>query len=512
MSPEQSQGIAGDERSDIYSLGVILYEICTGKPPFQGGVVSLITQKINTAPPSPSLVNPNIQPALASVILRSLAIKPSARYPTVSSLVADLKQALFMPGQGELGPLINPLSPQLSLPPGSPLSPPQPLLPPAVKAKQRKPLFRLLIASLLVILVIALLIPLVGPRLISLFSPTSQIVGEASFLNSGQLNGTNDIGINDELHIDLHNISDPPPGKSYYAWLLEDSNQSDSQAILLAKLTVTQGSVHSTYKDLQHNNLLGQYSRLLITEEDASMVPVGPSPDTSTWKYFAQLPQTPDPKDKNHFSILDHLRHLLAADPDLQAGNLPGGLDIWLYRTTGKVSDIAGTARSDWDNQSTADMRQQLVLLLDYLDGRSLVQRDLPPNTALPTIASFDSIGLLGQQNQLPQGYLAHIDTHLRSIAQAPDVTQPMSQQAIQISNHLNLVRQWLEAVHADALRLLRMDSAQLLSQDAKLTLDDMKTHADYAYNGGLNQEGIRQIYSDIQRLATFEVQPYISQ
>ncbi len=512
MSPEQSRGIAGDERSDIYSLGVILYEICTGKPPFQGGLVSLIAQKVNTSPPSPRLVNPNIQPALASVILCSLATDPSARYSTVAALLADLKKALFMPGQGELGPLINPLPPQLPLLPDRPLSPPGPVLPPAARVEHRKPLFHLLIATFLVFLVIALLVPFVGPRLISLFSPTSQIVGEASFLDSGQLNGTSDRGINDELHVDLHSIPEPASGKSYYAWLLEDSNQSDSQAIFLGKLPISQGSMHLSYADRQHNNLLGLYSRLLITEEDASMVPVGPSPDISTWKYFAELPQLPNPKDKNHFSILDHLRHLLTADPDLQAQNLQGGLDIWLYRTMSKVSDIAGTARSDWDNQNTNDMRQQLILILDYLDGNSLVQQDLPSNTAIPTSASFDSIGLLGQQNQLPQGYLSHIDAHLRSIAQAPDVTPTMSQQAIQISNHLDLVRQWLETVHADALRLLKMDPAQLLSQDAKLALDDMKTHAGYAYNGGLGKEGIRQVYMDIQKLATFEVQPYMPQ
>ncbi len=512
MSPEQAQGFSGDERSDIYSLGVILYEICTAKPPFQGGFVSLIAQKVNTTPPSPHLINPNIQPALASVILHGLAKDPSARYPTASSLAVDLKQALFMPDQGELGPLINPLQVELPSPSPLPPAPPVPatLLPPDANRKRRKPVFRTLVAAVLVILVIALLIPFVGSRLITLFSPPAQIVGEASFLNSGQVNGTNNLGINDGLHIDLHNIADPSPDKSYYAWLLEDSDQSDSQAIFLGKLSITQGNVLLNYEDLQHHNLLEQYSRLLITEEDASMVPVGPSPDTSTWKYSATLPQTSDPKDRNHFSILDHLRHLLAADPDLQARNLPGGLDIWLYRIMGKVSAIAGTARGDWDNQSTTDMRQQLILILDYLDGNTLVRQDLPPNTLPPTNASFDSIGLLGQQNQLPQGYLAHIDTHLRSITQAPDVTQTMSQQATQISKRLNPVRQWLETVHADALRLLKMGPGQLLSPDAKLILDDMKTHADYAYVGGLNQEGVRQIYAEIQKLATFEVQTYI--
>jgi hypothetical protein len=175
----------------------------------------------------------------------------------------------------------------------------------------------------------------------------------------------------------------------------------------------------------------------------------------------------------------------------------------------GKVSALVGTARNDWDSSNTADMRQQLVLILDYLDGKFFVQQDLPPGIPPPANASFDSIGLLGQQNQVPEGYLSHIVRHLRSIAQAPDATQTLIQRAIQISSRLNQVQQWLARLHTDALHLLQMDPTQLLSQNARLTLDDMKTQTGYAYNGGLNQEGVRQIYGDIQGLATFEVQAY---
>ena len=69
-----------------------------------------------------------------------------------------------------------------------------------------------------------------------------------------------------------------------------------------------------------HNNLLANYGHFLVTEEDASPPPITPSLDITTWRYSAAFPTTPNPADTvNHFSLLDHLRHLLAQDPKLKA-------------------------------------------------------------------------------------------------------------------------------------------------------------------------------------------------
>lgn len=93
MSPEQCQGIAGDHRSDIYSLGILLYELATGKLPFEADTqVGYIIKHISEPPPLPETINPALPAWLTAVILRALAKDPDGRYQTMNDLLADLNQ------------------------------------------------------------------------------------------------------------------------------------------------------------------------------------------------------------------------------------------------------------------------------------------------------------------------------------------------------------------------------------------------------------------------------------
>src|SRR5437763_905029 len=97
-SPEQAQGYAGNERSDLYSLGIILYEMVTGAPPFRGeSPMAVLAQHLNVAPTSPAILNPNIPPALTMVILTALAKDPNARFARASAMTTALAQALGIP-------------------------------------------------------------------------------------------------------------------------------------------------------------------------------------------------------------------------------------------------------------------------------------------------------------------------------------------------------------------------------------------------------------------------------
>ncbi|MDQ6659440.1 MAG: hypothetical protein M3Z24_00580, partial [Chloroflexota bacterium] len=273
---------------------------------------------------------------------------------------------------------------------------------------------------------------------------SNQVVGHVFFLSSGQIHQDTSQGIADEIQLDLNNIASSAPGKSYYAWLLSD-DPVEGKPFLLGQLHVVHGTVHLLYTgDVQHTNLLEIADQVLITEEDAAITPSVPSPDSSTWKYAAHIPLTPNAADStHHFSLLSHLRHLLASDPTLKSFGLPGGLDIWLFRNTQKILEWAGSARDDWAQKNTGLMHRQFIRILDYLDGLSCVQTDVPANTPVLTDPTIAKVGMLefDVQHQEPPGYVYHIGLHLHGLIQAPGANADQIRLASAIDRALNTVQ-----------------------------------------------------------------------
>ncbi len=94
MSPEQLQGEKADARSDIYAAGCVLYELATGRRPFQETLSTALTDAIlHKPPPPPGRVNVDISPRLEEIIIRCLQKDPDIRYQTARDLRADLQRS-----------------------------------------------------------------------------------------------------------------------------------------------------------------------------------------------------------------------------------------------------------------------------------------------------------------------------------------------------------------------------------------------------------------------------------
>jgi serine/threonine-protein kinase len=330
ISPEQAEGDTLDKRSDLYSLGIVLYEILTGITPFRGdSPLAIMTQHVHIKPPPPALINPNIPPALSDVVLKSIAKKPDDRYPNAAAMTIEMAQAFNLPVPASLlsskaaseVQRYNPLQPsrslsgQISYPPtvvASPLSqsplPSQPGTPsyapyttpvssnvPSARPKSRRGLYlAITFAILFVLLGVSAFLAL--PSLLSRTAstptpgPANSVVGQITFLSSaGVPHNTFD-----QLRIDLTNIPPPPTNTTYYAWL----EKANSEASLIPnwKLQISQGAIHGIYSsDPPHTNLYAASIKFLITTEAANSQPITPNLDRSSHRYYANITQLANP-------------------------------------------------------------------------------------------------------------------------------------------------------------------------------------------------------------------------
>ncbi len=104
FSPEQARGETATQASDIYALGIVLYEALTGQRPFSGdGAAAVALARLTTTPPRPSALRAGVPAALDQIVQRSMALEPANRYASAASMASALEGWLAEPAAGAAG-------------------------------------------------------------------------------------------------------------------------------------------------------------------------------------------------------------------------------------------------------------------------------------------------------------------------------------------------------------------------------------------------------------------------
>jgi serine/threonine-protein kinase len=442
MSPEQAQGLKVDYRSDIYSLGVVLYEMVAGRIPFDGDTSwTLIFKHINEPPPAIE----GIQPAIQSVIDRALAKKPEDRYQSARELAADYLEAIGLVAEAS--------TLRISLPPSRP---PQSVM----RFKSGKQAPRQRWARLAAFSMIGLLFLVAAafaiPRVLAPSSP-SQIPTQPTEIHNtdhaptdsnvvAPIDSADSIGLlrfqdgtapADQVTLSTSSMPPPPEGSQYEVWLIQDDGE---QRISLGPIVFdaeNKGSL--SFVDGGGRNLIGTYSTVEITIEPNDGNP-NPSSDIA---YSVRLPA----------SGLVHVRHLLFSFPATpnQIGFIRG-----LDAGTTQLIDLSAQMLTAFEAGNEAEMLLQAERMLTLIVGtQSPDYKDWNLNGATDDVSDGYGLLLNGDQLGYIQGTFSHADLAITS----PDATQNMLSHGEHVKLCAANVGDWTAELRAQLIAILENPS-----------------------------------------------------
>lgn len=385
MSPEQARGLTVDHRSDIYSLGILLYELIAGHVPFDAETNwGIIFKHINEPPPP----IPGIPPSVQNVIDRVLAKDPDARHQTCRELVAEYMDAIGMVSEA------TSVREATSLP-----VTPQPAPVPAADLRVRPAGLtwkRAAVYSLTGLLFLAL----ATWGLLTFLSPG--IGKEASV---GRLRFQDGTAFADQVTISTSSMEAPPQGSQYEAWLIQDDGEQRFSIGVIAFDGQKQGSLAFVANDGQ--NLLGKYRILEITREPAP----DPSPNSSNDVAFSAILPTDG---------LTHVRHLLVSF-SATPGNV--GFIRGLDADTLLLNESAQQMLASFEAGDEAGLALHAERMLNVILGsQSGDYKDWNGDGTLDDPGDGYGLLLNGENVGYIQGTFTHADLSLTS----PNATQNM--------------------------------------------------------------------------------------
>ena len=449
MSPEQARGSKVDHRTDIYSLGIILYELVAGKVPFEGDTaITVIFKHINEAPPAIE----GIPEELQAVIDKALTKYPEERYNTGHALLVDYFKAIGIHLESET---IH----------SAPTRAPRSAAPRKKKKSTLNPIW--VVTGILACACITFTsVSVLGISVYSFFpqlrttqqantepmamdhveTETPAIIPSTGDAAVGLLRFQDGTAIADQITISA-NLDNPPEGTQYEVWLIDNSGEQSRSIGTLAK--DSNGVYSLTFVDPQSRNLLENYSQMEITVE--------PNPDNN-----------PNPSGQVAYSsgiaraALTHIRHLIVSTEETpnQIGMMDG-----LKNNATLINQTAEAMLAAYETGDQAAIRSNAEAIVNLVVGNqdaSYVDWDSNGTVNDPG----DGYGLLVNGDQT--GYVGGVHHHSSYSAEAEDSSPNIRLHNEHVEVSIHNIEEWAIELRDTTKRILQAPEGANIEADVR--------------------------------------------
>ncbi len=431
MSPEQARGEKVDKRTDIYSLGIMLYEMLAGGVPFQSDTTfGMLMKHINEPPPPIDGISADLQ----AILDRTLAKDPSLRYDSAGELanefLAVFNGQTISPGTIHIAQLARKAAEETGKPKA------------AASESNLLRRFRIGIEITIAIALAVILFQFFRPQTPAT-TETPQVVTDPN-IPVGRLRFNDFNGVLDRVTIILNNISLPAEGKRYEAWLKNSASGAVRNIGSIRFNSSNTGQVEFTSPNQQ--NLLEEFDEIIISVEEGETEVSQPSQDIVYSSIFP--PQA-----------ADAVRSLLVTSQDTpdQLAPMQG-----LYYYSGSyitgaingdpnVPDFVGLVEA-YQNGDEATVRKRTEDIINLIVGDASDQYKDYDNDGTVSSNDGDGYGSLPNGDQL--GYLQLTALTAKNVADAEDSTPNMRVYSDDIQTCVTNMENWTDQLLPLALQL----------------------------------------------------------